>query len=135
MKNTIIKFISILMFLCLLVGCENRKVSVKVVVTYWNGWDSEYVSPVEEHEFEFEESKSYEIPANFGDFQLVVTITKISDTEITITTNEAMCISENGSMNLTEAKLNFTIAIDEGLKLVTPTLDEGAYYEFSVNPK
>ena len=129
MKKSIV---IICMFLCFLVGCDKEKTSIKVVVTYWNGWDSEYVSPMEEYEYEIEEGKSYEIPSNFGDPQLVITITKITSTGITITTNNALCLNESGTIDFNEVGNSFTITLEEGLKLVTATLDAGVFYDFSI---
>jgi len=131
MKKSLITILMVFTFLSILVGCEKKEVLVDVVVTYWNGWDSSYVSPVEEYEFNVKEKSSFEV-VNANGGKLVVTIEKVSNKEVAITTDKDMCIHGNDGTILTDYTKSFTIPVDGELTIVTPTSDEGILYTFKI---
>lgn len=84
-----------------------------------------------------EQTKTYEVKS--GDVircgemvDLEVTVSKISNDSVTIETNTPMSNREEPYVNLKADETRFTIKKDKSLRLVTPTMDAGDIYIFSI---
>lgn len=84
-----------------------------------------------------EQTRTYEVKS--GDIikcgglsDLEVTVSRISKNSVKIKTNTPMSNSEESYVDLEASGTRFTISKDKPLRLVTPTLDAGDIYVFSI---
>ncbi len=106
----------------------SKTAQIAIVETNWSG-EKDYVPT--------EQTKTYEVKS--GDvircgeiMDLEVTVSKISNDSVTIETNTPMSSIEEPYVNLEADETRFTIPKDKSLRLVTPTLDAGDIYIFSI---
>ena len=102
---------------------------IKVIAKDWSGWSEDYKSTPKEFVFDIELNK--EINLN-DSYKFGFEIIKITDTYITIKTNQPMSDSETG-INLNSRKTEFNVEKGKKIKLTTPTMDAGGIYEIEVN--
>lgn len=105
-----------------------KAAQIAIVETNWSG----------EKDYEpTEQTITYEVKpgdviqcGGMADFE--VTILKISNDSVTIETNMPMSSAQAPYVNLKTDETHFTISKNESLRLVTPTLDAGDIYTFSI---
>ena len=102
---------------------------LKVTAEDWSGWSEDYKSTPKEFVYDIELNK--EINLN-DSYKFGFEIIKITDTYITIKTNQPMSDSETG-INLNSRKTEFNVEKGKKIKLTTPTMDAGGIYEIEVN--
>lgn len=111
-----------------LVSRPAKTAQIAIVETNWAG-EKDYV-PTEQTKIY--EVKSGDVIRLEGMVDLEVTVLKIVNDSVTVETNTPMSSIEEPYVNLDAAETRFTIKKDESLRLVTPTLDAGDIYIFSM---
>lgn len=106
----------------------SKTAQISIVETNWSG-EKDYVPT--------EQTKTYEVKSGEsiwcgGIVNLEVTVSKISNDSVTIETNTPMSNIDEPYVNLDADKTHFTIQKNKSLRLVTPTLDAGDTYIFSI---
>lgn len=105
-----------------------------VLTSSWSGWSSDYEPKEIDYYFELKKEHSYSFPENIG-YEVAFTIVDVGDSGITIRFSEKLATSENGRINLSDLSDTYDISFDETLQVVTPTMDEGAKYIFTLHKK
>lgn len=106
----------------------SKTAQIEIVETDWVG-ERGYVPT--------EQTKTYEVKSGDvirfrGIVDLEVTVSKISNDSVIIETNTPMSDREEPYVNLQADETRFTIKKGKPLRLVTPTLDTGDIYIFSI---
>ena len=102
---------------------RNYKFKLKIKESSWSGWTEEYEPQEVTNEYDVVLGKEYSI--NSGKFTFI--IKKINNDNIIIETSEPFSDKEN-NIDLKTKKTKFTIYLDEGIELTTPTMDYGEIY-------
>ncbi len=135
MKKRIIKIFLIFFLVFYLASCDNNKLKdykLKVIETSWSGWEKDYKPKEETTIHEIILNKEYVI--NKGTLGLTFVIKEINDDYLIINTTESFSDSKDG-IDLNTIKKEFTINLDEELKLTTQTMDAGNIYYLSLVKK
>lgn len=110
----------------------------------WSGRTPDYKPQEIEKEYELNLNAKYVIATRTlshvqdGDFVneeeevLSFNITEVTDDSIKITTYQPFSDNDNGSINLRSDKKEFVISTDKPLKLMTPTMDYGDIFIFTL---
>ncbi|MFV0400524.1 MAG: hypothetical protein ACK5LX_07890 [Oscillospiraceae bacterium] len=122
------------LLLLLLAGCvkppPEEDYRLDVTVTYWNGWEQGYESPVEEHSFSLSDGSDIEIVSEWHTLSL--TVKEVDADGIIIKTSEPMALNEGGGINLGTDQTRFDIKADQPITLTTPWTDMGVNYSFQL---
>lgn len=102
-------------------------VQIAIEHTHWAG-EKDFVPT---HKSETYEVRPGDVIRCGGYLDLEVAVKEISSTSVTIETNTPMSSNEE-SLDLLNYKTRFTIQNDEPLCLVTPTMDAGDIFVFSI---
>lgn len=109
---------------------------LRIKQSSWSGWSKDYKPKEIENNYEIENNKKYIIQTREFSFKkdgewvkeereiFSFEINEINTDSITIHSFQPFSDSENG-VNLQSNKQDFTIKINEPLKLVTTTMDQG----------
>ena len=136
MKKKFTFLVLAILIIVSLSGCGEEKKPVsegnlKVTVTYWNGWDPDYESPVEEYYFDVKTSDTIVVEGDMtGDFSFK--IKRASKEEIIVKSEYPLEISNGSGINLQSNQREFTVKFGEPLSLVTITMDAGTFYTFEI---
>lgn len=130
MKKIIITCLTLLLAVSI-VGCgkkkeESKEFKLRIKESSWSGWSSNYTPEEKTNDYEVEKGKKYTI-----DSHLEFTITEINKDYIVIETTEAFSEGDKGISLRTDQK-EFKIYLDKETRLVTPTMDAGWIYYFTL---
>ena len=112
---------------CGLVADEPDPVPLTIVWSDWSGW-SEAQGSENSRDMQATKGKSVRL-----DDELEVTFTDIAEDSVEIRTSDHMSPkSEGGGIDLNSTQTEFTVERGETLEIVTPTMDAGTTYEFTI---
>lgn len=119
----------------------NEKTRIKIISSSWSGWSEDYEPNETESYCEIELHKkcvvkTLQISDSKGNIReeeiFSFTITDINADSISIHTFQALSDSKNG-IDLQSAKQDFTIKLNESLKLETLTMDAGDIFTITLS--
>ena len=112
----------------------------------WSGWSEDYEPEVKTHEIDIQLGKKYVVKTEkVSTYEdgiekpreeevLSFEITSIDEDSIGIHTFQVFSDKEEG-IDLMSDKQDFTVTVDEPLKLTTPTMDEGDIFTLTLSRK
>jgi len=113
-------------------ACASTDDSSELFITVqdWTGWSEKQPQPTTTHvRLRTGESATVDVVGG----ELTVTVTRVTRTKVTITTNRAMSPRHTGGgIDLSSKQQRFTFARDATLQITTPTMDAGTTLTFKV---
>lgn len=106
----------------------SKTAQIAILETNWSG-EKDYVPTEQATTYRV---KSGDVIRCGGIVDFEVTVSKISNDSVTIKTNTPMSSIEEPYVDLDADETRFTLPNDKSLRLVTPTLDAGDIYIFSI---
>ena len=110
----------------------------------WSGWEPDYKPEESENEYQININQKYVIKTSTISYKkednwvkeekeiLSFDIIEINDDNIKIKTYQPFSDNEDDSVNLYSDKTEFVITVGKPLKLVTPTMDSGEVFVFTL---
>lgn len=102
---------------------ETNNFTLIIKQSSWSGWSEDYVPEEITKEYKVELNKEYVIDSYF-----IFTIKKINSNSIVIKSNYPLSDNQDGTINLSSNKTEFTVNLDKELMLITPSMDAGDIY-------
>lgn len=102
-----------------------------VVTSSWSGWSSDYKPEEVDYYFEVQKGCGYGFPEVIG-HEVAFTIVGVGESGITIRFNEELSVLKDGKINLSGFTNTYDVAFGETVEVVTPSMDEGAIYTFTL---